>query len=350
MGRNLVTLRDVAAAAEVSVSTASKVLNGIGRVAPATRERIWAAAQRLDFQPNALARSFATGRSLTVGLLTKSAASTFSMPVLIGANAALGSVDMATLMYDAKSEPLNAAKHLRKLQSRQVDGILIVGDGLGSPLPSVSSEFDVPVVYVFGYSDNESDVSFLPNSRMAGRLAGQYLLQIGRSRIAHVTASHDRAASERAEGLVEVLHEAGHRLALGGPLQGDWTRRWGAEAARRILASGERVDAIFCGDDWIALGAQAVLRAAGVRIPDDIALIGFDNLGGLVGRPENFLTTIDPCLAQLGASAAQYLLEAMSSGQVVPGTQYQDCVLIPRGSTESALMQNFDEGDPTWES
>lgn len=347
MTKKPVTLRDVAAVADVSVSTASKVLNGTGRVSASTRERILAAAERLDFTPNALARSFATGRSLTVGVLTTSASSIFSMPVLVGATSALGAADLATLIYDAKTEPLTQTDRIRKLQSRQVDGILIVGNGLGSALPSISPSFDVPVVYVYGYSESEADVSFLPNSRLAGRVAAEHLLALGRRRIAHITAANDRAANERAEGFIETLREAGLELALGGPLAGDWSRDWGAASARRILASDERVDAIFCGDDWIALGAQSVLRDAGIRIPEDIALVGFDNLAGLIGRTDGFLTTIDPCLGDLGAAATRHLITAMTSGQLEPGVRYQDCILIPGASSDSTLDRAADEGNPT---
>jgi LacI family transcriptional regulator len=321
-----VTLREVAAAAGVSVSTASKVLNGGGNVTPQTRARIQRAAERLDFRRNAVALSLTTGRSLTVGVLAQSARGLFSMPVLIGANAALGAADMASLMYDVEREPRNLREHIRKLQARRVDGLLVVGDGLLAPLESVTSGFDVPVVYVFGVSEDGQDTSFLPDSRMAGRLAGEHLIQIGRSRIAHVTASKDLAANDRAEGLLEVLKDAGLQLARGEVMRGNWTRAWGAAAATEILGSGADVDAIFCGNDFIALGVYEVFRRHGVRIPDDIALVGVDNFGGLFGRPDRLLSTIDPCHAHLGAAAVNHLLKAMFSG-TTGGVHYQPCVL-----------------------
>ena len=327
MSGQAVTLTDVAAVSGVSVSTVSRVLNGQGRVAPTTRARIHAAAERLDFRPNALARSFALGRSQTIGLLTHNAPGAFTMPVLVGANTTLGRRDMASLMYDARRDPTALAEHVRKLRARRIDGVLVLGDGPGAPLRSVSDGFSVPVVYTFGMSDDPRDASFLPNSVMAGRLAGQHLIDIGRSRIAHITAGNDLSATERALGLSTVLAESDLTLALGQPLRGNWTRRWGVQAARELLDSGETVDAVFCGDDQIALGVYTVLRNAGVRIPDDIAIVGMDNIEALIGTSTNLLTTIDPNLEALGGSAADFLLQALD-GKYEPGVHHQDCSLI----------------------
>ena len=343
-----VTLHDVAVLAGVSRSTVSKVLNGGGRVSPETRERIQEAARRLDFQPNALARSFATGRSLTIGVLARNALGTFSMPVLTGANRALGSGELASLLYDTALGRMDDPALIRKLQSRQIDGLLVVGEGLGAPLVSVTEHFEVPVVYAFGFSADPDDTSVLPDGRAAGRMAAQHLLDIGRTRIAHITCRGDRAADERAAGLAEVLEENGLPLALGAPLSGDWSRAWGARAAQRILDSGEEVDAIFCGDDWIALGAQSVLRAAGRRIPEDIALVGVDNLWWLLGRQGGYLTTVDPRLADLGGLAARHLVDRIAGAPAVPGTIAQECSLVLGASTTGDLSRTAGDADPLW--
>lgn len=338
MGSEPVTLRDVATIAHVSISTVSKVLNGGGRVSVETRQRIIDAAERLAFRPNALAKSFATGRSLTVGVLSQYARGTFSMPVLTGASSALGAADIASLLYDVDHEPANLAEKIRRLQARRVDGLLVVGNGLGSPLRSVSAGFQVPVTYVFGLSESSKDTSFLPDSRMAGELACQHLIDIGRTRIAHITAANDLAATERAEGLAETMRRHSLPLVLGSPLRGDWTRNWGAAAANSILPKIRKIDAIFCGNDSIALGVQSVLRNAGVRVPDDVALVGVDNLGGLLGRPDALLTTIDVRHSDLGAGAAEYLLNSMDGGIIEPTVHYQECTLMLGASTMGAAL------------
>ncbi|HWH98509.1 MAG TPA: LacI family DNA-binding transcriptional regulator, partial [Pseudolysinimonas sp.] len=193
-----VLLKDVASVAGVSASIASQVLNGRGRVSPETRARILAAAERLDFRPNALAQSFKHGRSLTVGLLVEEAQRLFTMPVVIGATTALGLRDMATLSYDASAGPERRQEIISMLKARRVDGVLVIGDGTERTYASLAGQLSVPVVYAHGESDNPSDTSFLPDAIGAGRLAAEHLIGLGRTRIAHVTSGHDRDAANRA--------------------------------------------------------------------------------------------------------------------------------------------------------
>jgi LacI family transcriptional regulator len=198
----------------------------------------------------------------------------------------------------------------------------------------VSEGFGVPVVYVYGVSDDPDDASFMHDGFLAGRLAAEHLLGLGRTRIAHITAApSDLSALARAEGLRAALAEAGLPLAGGQPLHGDWTRAWGIEAARRLLAGGEPFDAVFCGNDTIATAVQEVLRESGLRVPDDVAIVGMDNLTGLSGQDDGLLTTIDPNLTELGAVAARYLADAIEGGEYSAGVHTIPCTLVPGEST-----------------
>lgn len=341
-----VTLSDVAAAAKVDLSTASRVLRGGGRVSASTRQRILDIAQELDFRPNAQAQFLAQGISKTVGVLTMNAPATFAMPVLTGVATVLGTLDVATLIYDARTDDAVLRESVRKLHARRIDGLLVLGDGLlNAPLHSLSEGFDVPVAYAYATSDDPRDAWFMPDGVMAGRMAAEHLLGLGRRRIAHITSRNDIGARDRAEGLRQVLAEWEVPLTFGAPLEGDWTRRWGAEAARRILERGEPVDAVFCGNDQIALGAYGVFRAAGVSIPDDIALVGVDNWEGMVGNGDNLLTTIDLNLFDVGAAAAEYLTAA-TEGAYDPGAHYQGCSLVLGETTmgSGARTQSDPEG------
>jgi LacI family transcriptional regulator len=323
-----VTLSDVAAASNVDLSTASRVLRGEGRVSPATRQRILDTAAELDFRPNAQAQFLAHGISKTVGVLTMNAPAVFAMPVLTGVTSALGELDVATLLYDARTDTAQLKESVRKLHARRIDGLLVLGDGLlREPLHSLSDGFDVPVAYAYATSDNPADAWFMPDGIMAGRTAAEHLISIGRTRIAHITSKSDIGARDRAEGLMQVLREAGLPLALGAPLTGNWTRAWGATAAARILEQKSPIDAVFCGNDQIALGVYGVLRAAGVRVPEDVALVGVDNWEGLVGNGDNLLTSIDPNLYGVGYSAAKFLTAA-TEGIYEPGAHYESCTLV----------------------
>jgi LacI family transcriptional regulator len=332
MSRKVVTLSDVAKLSGVSLSTASKVLNGGGRVSPATQRRILAAAEQLDFRPNALAQFFATGRSHTVGVLTTRAPSVFAMPVLLGAQSALGSHGMATLLYSIDFDPAPLDDTVRGLQARRVDGVLVIGDGLARPIHSVASGLSAPVVYALAVSENPEDVSLTPNGRMVGRLATQHLLDIGCRKIVHVTGPvSDLAVREREQGMRDTLAAAGLRPAAPA-LHGGWTRSWGVQAAEQLIASGRDLDAVFCGNDQVAAGMHMALRAAGRRIPDDVALVGVDNMSGLLRQSDNLITTVDTNLTQVGSAAAEYLMHAETE-PVTPGVHYQDCSLVLGEST-----------------
>ncbi|MEE1741256.1 LacI family DNA-binding transcriptional regulator [Streptomyces sp. BE147] len=328
--RNRVTLSDVAAVAGVSLSTASRALNGGGRISGATRARIAEAALRLDFRPNALAQSFALGRSRTIGILAHNARGAFTEPVLVGAVAHLGSREQACLLYDMGRDPDVMAESVRRLQARRVDGLLVLGDGLHARLRSLTGEFSVPVVYAHGLTDRPDDACYVPDSEMAGRLAGEHLLTLGRRHIAHITGGeHDTAATGRERGLLAVLAEAGLSAAAD-TLRGDWSRASGAAVCRRLLASGVRFDAVFCGNDQIALGVESVLLESGRRVPDDVALVGVDNWETVIsGQGTRHLTTVDTGLAGLGAAAGAQVAE----GRDDPGVHAHPCTLVVGATT-----------------
>ena len=329
-----VRLSDVAAVAGVSLATASKALNGSTRISQATRDRVRAAADRLDFRPDALARSFASGRSGTIGVLTHRAKNTFARPVIVGAVLQLGEQNQAALVYDSDiSEHKAMTDSIRELQARRIDGLLVIGDGHEHVSPSVTHYFDVPVTYVFTASSDAEDVMYLPDNRRAGYLATKHLIDTGKSSLAHITGPRSSiAADRRREGMVDALTEAGLDPAVP-VVYGDWTRQRGAEAMAELIASGAEFDAVFCGNDHTALGAMEACASAGVRVPDDVALVGVDNWEGTVidQNGTRQLTSVDPELMELGRLAAANLL----TPERIPGEHYTAPSLVVGPSTLS---------------
>ncbi|WP_353112564.1 LacI family DNA-binding transcriptional regulator [Microbacterium sp.] len=338
MSKGNVTLGDVAAAAGVSVGTASRALGAVGRVSEATRERVRAAAERLDFRPDALARSFVTGRSATVGVLAEHAVGLHSMPVLVGASERLGERGIATLMRDAHATRSELAEHLKTLRARRVDALLVVGDTPDITEIAESLDFPSPLVFANIEPSAGQRCVVTADERQAGELAAAHLLGLGRRRIAHITASAALpAVALRAAGLVDALSARGVELVTGGSLHGSYEREWGYEATQRLLTAREGFDAVVAGNDGVAGGVLAALAEAGRRVPDDVAVIGHDNLERHTARGIQSLTSIDPSRVDIGRAAADAVLAAIAGEETAPVIRVPVALAVGRSTTGPTL-------------
>jgi LacI family transcriptional regulator len=197
----------------------------------------------------------------------------------------------------------------------------------------LTADIPVPVVYVYGESDDPDDLSILADDHGGGRLVGEHLVGQGRRAIAHISGEQGyRAARERADGLGSVLDEAGQQVVGGGPMFGEWTQRWGRHAARMLMTAHPDIDAIFCGSDQIATGVADTLHDLGRRIPDDVALVGYDNWEVFAAECRPPLTTIDLNLRSIGAVAVSHLFAALD-GKKTSGVIRCPGRLVVREST-----------------
>jgi LacI family transcriptional regulator len=328
------TIRDVAALAGVAVGTASKALNGRGSLRADTVARVRRAAEQLDFHPNPAARSLHAGRTYTVGMITTDTIGRFSIPLLIGAEDTLGAGEMSVLLCDARDDPIREQHHLKVLLGRRVDGIIVTGRRAGTR-PPLAATAGVPVVYAFLASSSTEDCSVVPDETGGARLAVDHLLTVGRRRVAVVTGpEHHHSARVRASAALDRLKSAGVDPVTP-PLHGEWSEAWGRQAVGLLLARATELDALVCGSDQIARGAADALREAGRRVPQDVALVGFDNWDviALASRPP--LTSIDMDLEGLGRAAAELLLKAIE-GNPSPGVHPHPAKLVIRNSTAPA--------------
>jgi len=313
------TIRDVAADAGVSIGTASKALNGQGRLRPETRERVAEAARRLGFAPNPLAQALLAGRTYTVGMITTDSFGRFSIPVMLGAEDALGAGRISVFMCDTRDDPERERRYLEMLTGRRVDGLIVTGRRI-EPRPAIGAGLGVPVVYAMTQPLDGDAPAVLPDDTGGGAAAGAHLLAAGRRHIAHITGPESfLAARKRAAGLAGVLTGAGVSPAAGDVLYGEWSERWGRDAA-------------FCGSDQIARGVGDALRAAGRRVPDDIAIVGFDNWEPMVMGANPPLSSVDMCLEDIGRAAAEDLLSAIG-GEQACGVRTVPCRLVVRASS-----------------
>lgn len=331
-GKAMVTIRDVAASAGVSIATVSKALNGRQHVRAETRMRVQEVAAELGFSPNASARSLVAGRTGTVGLITNDLEGRFSIPVLLGAEDAFGAGSASVFLCDARGDAIRERHHLQALLSRRVDGIIVVGDRT-DPRPSLGTGVAVPVVYAYAPSTDPSDVSVVTDNTDAGRLAAEHLLLLGKQHIAYVSGDSSYAAArDRVQGARGALTGAGLDFVSGAPLFGTWSEIWGRGATTMLLDRYPEVDAVLAGSDQIARGVLDVLRDAGLSVPHDVAVMGHDNQEQIATQARPPLSSIDMNLDQIGRRAAELLFDAID-GHKQPGIHSLPCRLLPRSST-----------------
>lgn len=332
-----VRITDVAAHAGVSPATVSKALNDTGTLRESTRERVKAAATELGFVPDPDARWLAARRSYTVGLLSTDSAGRFSIPVMLGAENALAAGEMSALLATARHDPVREAYHLKALQARRVDGIIVTGRTT-DPRPPVA--IDIPVVYAFSPSSDPDDASVVPDDADGTTKIVRHLVDGGRRHVVHIGGRpHKQASNVRASTVESVLAQAG--LAPVAPaLFGDWSESWGRRAVDQLFNDGQFghddgglfIDALMCGSDQIARGVTDRLRELAISVPEQVAVTGFDNwdVMALSSRPP--LTTVDLRLEELGREATEQLLDAIA-GEAHRGTKLIPMELVPRSST-----------------
>lgn len=330
-----VTIREVAQAAGVSVATASKALNERGRMTPETRERVRAAARALDFRPNAMARALVRQRSFTIGLLTNDGYGRFTLPVAAGLSAALVGRGVSVFLSPVDDDPTRARLNLQAMEDKQVDGLVIAGKRIDRTLPLDLGALRIPVVHVVA-SCPPGGVGFVPDDEGGAHLAVSHLARLGRRRIAHVTGpSNFAAVGLRVDGWSRALAEADLR-PFGDALFGEWSEEFGYATGQRLFGRGtrkrERPDAVFCGNDQIARGLIDALTLSGVRVPEDVAAVGYDNweLFAQATRPP--LTTVDMELDALGRQAGLTLLDMIDRKTVESGLRRLPCRLVVRRS------------------
>ncbi|MFW7415137.1 LacI family DNA-binding transcriptional regulator [Demequina sp. SO4-18] len=317
--------------AGVSIGTASKALNDRAHVRASTRQRVVDAAEHLRFHPNELARGLFAGQTGTVGLITGDLEGRFSLPILMGAEDAFGTGRVSVFLCDARGDAIREQFHLNALLRRNVDGIIVVG-ALTNAREPIAMEFPVPVVYAYAPSADPRDVSVVPDDVGAGADATRYLLNQGRTRIAHISGDVGyTAAQERAQGVREALAERGLGLIDDTVHFGSWSEHWGRSVTERLIARYPDLDGIVCGNDQISRGALDALQRAGWDVPSRVALLGFDNWEVLTTGPRPQLTSVDLNFERVGREAARLLFEMMS-GTVEPGVRLISSSIATRES------------------
>ncbi|MEU2248783.1 LacI family DNA-binding transcriptional regulator [Streptomyces sp. NPDC019224] len=310
------TLEEVAARAGVGRGTASRVINGSPRVSAHTREAVEAAVAELGYVPNRAARALAGNRTDAIALVVPESESRFFAEpyfsdIVRGVGAALADTEMQLLLTLVGSDR-ERRRLAQYLTAHRVDGVLLVSVHADDPLPDLLEQLGMPAVMNGRRSAAETLSSVDSDNFEGARGAVEHLVSRGRRTIATITGRLDVYASQsRLDGYRQAVSDAGlepdERLIA----PADFSEEGGARAMRDLLARRPDVDAVFAASDVMAAGARQVLREAGRRIPDDVALIGFDD-SAVARHMDPALTSVRQPIEEMGRAMTRVLLDMIA--------------------------------------
>lgn len=333
LGDRRVTITDVAKAANVSVATVSLALNGSPRISEATRQRVERCAQSLRYQPNHAAASLRTQTTRTIAL----AVPDIGNPVYIDI---ARTVQQVTRQYgyhlhliSTESQPSEEAHALRTLAQRSVDGLIMISLRGASALDASLREAAGPVV-IIGNLQNVICDNVTVDSAAGAALATAHLWSVGCSQLAFINGTAGTwPSSERGRGVLNALRAADRTIPPSLRVEEDFTLDGGYRAAQRLLAQDLHFDGLLCANDLMAIGAMRALREHGLHVPEDVAVIGMDDIRECqVTTPP--LSSVSLMAGERGRLAAQMLFDRLSGVVDTPPRQLTvSPVLIARGST-----------------
>ncbi|MGW2836534.1 LacI family DNA-binding transcriptional regulator [Streptomyces sp. NPDC001493] len=311
--RRMPTLDEVAARAGVSRTVASRAVNNVPNVSRAKREAVERAVRELGYVPNPTARALAGNRVGAVVLAASSDeaglfADPFFAEVVVGVSTALDETDLELILVLANS-PRGRSRLQQMVRTRRADGIMLMALRGDDPLGRLAEDAGMPVVFGGLPLTGEPRWYVDADNRGGARLAADHLVRTGRTGPVMITGQVDSLVSvTREQGFTEGLKLAG--VPLLGVSSGGFLVEGGAEAMDRLLDAHPRLDAVFAASDGMAIGALQVLRRRGRRVPEDVSVIGFDDLAG--ARHANPpLTTVRQPVRALGHEMARMLVNAI---------------------------------------
>ncbi|MEI7847038.1 MAG: LacI family DNA-binding transcriptional regulator [Chloroflexota bacterium] len=303
------TIRDVAREAGVSHQTVSRVINESEGVLPETRARVEIAIQALGFIPNAIARSMAHGRTHTLACIAPNLTDFTLSSIIEGAE-----LEARQLGYFLLSSSAGEAQEFKALVDelvghRRVDGLIVINPYSDERYKSVPENF--PVVFVGASSRDKSICSVSLDDEKAAYDATQHLISSGYSKIAMITGPMEEDCSrDRSDGYMRALLEAGLSVDLTLIIEGDWSATSGQDALLSLAEQGRLPDAIFAQNDRMALGVLHTARDIGLSIPDELAVIGVDDMP-LASYFDPPLTTMHQDMPRIGCEATRMLVRAI---------------------------------------
>ena len=326
------SIKDIAKVALVSYSTVSRALTDSPRVKPETRERIKRLASEMGYSPSAVARSLVTQRTQTIGLVATTITDLFQAEVIQVIEETALDHGYSVILAHSGSGSERELDEFQALRERRVDGIILISVRADSACASLLRDTDMPIVFINNVLNDQYARSVRVDNYGGAVQAVQHLLELGHQRVAYITGpSLEWDNIERRKGYEQALLSHGVPVDPALILQGDSRPRGGTQAMRELLALASGPTAVFCYNDASALGALRAAHAAGQRDPQDLSIVGFDDID-LAAHFEPPLTTFAQPKRDMGQMAVQMIL-AMLAGEQISENCVMPGHLIVREST-----------------
>lgn len=336
MRNSKITIDDIAAKSGVSKMTVSRVINNKGSVSKKTAENVLRIMKKLDYHPNLIAQSLSSQKTATIGVLIPKTKQLFLDNYI--AQILSGITDVAqqknyrilVIPFDLDSEKGN--QYLSVIKSKLVDGLILLKTKINDPFIDDLAEYGVPFILVNNkkIADN---INFIDAENILGaKEAVKYLFSKGHKKIAFIAGSMDETNSkDRFKGYKEALKELGIPYLKEYVIYGDFNKDKAFTEVDKFLKLKKRPTAIFSSDDYMAIGAIEKIKSVGLSVPEDIAIVGFDNIE-LSGFIKPSLTTIKQPMYEIGRSAVEVLLDLVAKKKVPPIRNMLKTELIKRDS------------------
>ncbi|KAA0549027.1 LacI family transcriptional regulator [Bacillus sp. BGMRC 2118] len=312
----MTTIKDISKAAGVSVTTVSRALNGYSDVSESTRQKVMRVAKELNYVPNTLARSLVMNKSQTIGLLvsgfTKSSIKdNFMVEVMAGINDFAAETNYDLVLFSTDSTKQREKTYSQLCKERRVDGVIIQGIKIDDPYLLEVVESDIPCVLIDIPIESDTVGYVTTDNILGAKKAVHHLIELGHCNIAMVNG-HDQAfvSKRRLEGYIESLKDSNLPICNDWIVNGKFNEEEAEQATEELLINNPEITAVFCASDLMALGVIKAARNLGKRVPEDLSVVGYDDIV-LASYSTPSLTTIAQDKFRMGYEAGRLLVQML---------------------------------------
>lgn len=327
------TIKEIAKKAKVSIATVSRALNDDSKVKPETKSLIKAIAEELDYNPNILARNFVKQKSNIIGLVLPDIFDEFFTEIIKGVEQYCFKEGYYTMVTSSHSKRTTVESIINFMTTGLVGGIILMAPAIGDNIADIIKKSTVPFVVINGKKELSNVDSINVDNYQGAFKITEYLIKKGYKKIAHLTgAANNVDALERLRGYTDALKKHNIKLNKSWIVEGAFTIDSGVEGFNKIISLKNRPEVIFAANDMMAVGCYNAARKAGIKIPSEIGIAGFDDIfisGYLTPR----LTTIKVPIYEIGANAAKLILKRINKGKNLKTQHIQISVSLVEGGS-----------------